>query len=170
MKRPILAAVIVAAATAAASSSAMADVKIYPAASCRVPIIANAIVSNAGAVLNNSLTTGLTIMCPLLRDHPSVKPTSVEVSVVDNSSLLIGAGNVSCRVIGINRFGTQSSSGAVVSSSGTNSAGVILNLPIPSQNFVDGAYSVSCTIPRRGTGDPNSSVATIKVTEAIASP
>ena len=174
MKRPVLsilaASAIAGGILSAASSAAMADVKIYAAASCRVPIISNAIVNANGVVFNNSLTVGLSISCPLLRDHPSLKPTSVQVSVVDNSSLLVGSGNVSCRVVAANRFGTFVSSGAQASTNGTNSAGTILNLAIPATNFVDGAYMVNCTIPRRGAGDPNSSVASIKVTEAIASP
>ena len=152
------------------SAAALADVKIYTAGSCRVPIIANVSVSSFGVVLNNSLTLPVSIVCPIVRDHPSLKPTSVAVSVVDNSSLLIGAGAITCRLVASNRFGTQNSLGGLVSTVGTNSAGTILNLSIPAVLFVDGSYSVGCAIPRRGVGDPSSSVATIKVTEAIASP
>ncbi len=174
MKRPVLsilaASAISASLLSAASTAALADVKIYSAASCRVPVIANVGVSSIGVVSNNSLTLGVAINCPLLRDHPSLKPTAVAVSVVDNSSVLLGSGAISCKLQATNRFGTQLSTGASAATAGTNSAGTILNLAIPAALFIDGAYTVNCTIPRRGVGDPASSIASIKVTEAIASP
>jgi hypothetical protein len=103
----------------------------------------------------------------LSRD-PTAKPTKIEVSVVDNSSPLVGVKDVRCRALTASRFGLAVSAGAFASTVGTNSAGTILNLPIPAAVNSFGALTVQCTIPRRGTGDPNSFVGSIKLTEITA--
>ena len=163
--------VLVAAGAAATLSllaaPAIADVKIYPAASCN---FAPPAVPGRMSVYNPSLTLSSSVICPLLREHPTAKPISIVVSVIDNSSLLTGKGAVKCYALAVNRFGTQTSQGAVFMTTGTNSAGSLLALPIPAAQFADGAYSVICTLPQRGAGDASSSIATIRVTEPDPAP
>lgn len=124
---------------------------------------------NAGVTANGNLTSSdllfrTTVRCALLRDNPNVRPLSVEVHVIDNSSVLIGLpndGNFTCKVKLVNRFGKTVASGAERSTSGVNSAGTTLNLPIPSTNSVKGNYIVECQMPRRGALDPDSVLASI---------
>ena len=165
--KSILAEMAVVTALGLLAGPAMADVKIYPAASCN---FATPAFAGRMSVYNPSFTLSTGVTCPLFREHPTAKPISIVVSVIDNSSLQSGNGAVECFALAVNRFGTRTSQGVVVKTTGTNSAGSLLTLPIPAVQFANGAYSVVCTVPRRSTGDDSSAIATIRVTEPDPAP
>ena len=162
-------AVFLAASSLSLAVPAMADVKVMAATACdpSIPVFRDHI---TGQMSNHNLTVGGEMNCVLLRDNPSAKIVQIQVSVVDNSSVLLGNGDVSCNARAFNRFGTQSSIGATVKTTGTNSAGTVLTLPIPALTFVDGSYVVKCILPRRGAGDANSGVASIRYVESDPAP
>lgn len=83
---------------------------------------------NNGQVSNLSQTLGGSILCPLVRDNTATKPTSITVGVIDNSSLLVGNGDISCKLVGTTLTGKTVFTGAVSKTVGTNSAGQ--SLPI----------------------------------------
>ena len=147
--------------------AAWADIATFSAGKCSVTsALPGVIAANSfGVILNSSFVSDGSIACFLDRDQPLAKPTKIEVSVVDNSSVLVGAKNISCKAILINRFGTATSSGASVSTSGTDDSGTILDVPVPAAATANGTLVVQCTIPRRAAGNPSSSVASIKLTE-----
>ncbi len=172
MKRLILSSLTTAAismiALSPGSTSALADTKIFPATLCRNTLSGLLAFTDASSRLfNGSFVSSARVVCPIVRDNHVGKPTSIEVTVVDTSSA-IGNDNFSCRVHHSNPIGTSGTAGSFVVTSGTNSAGQVLNLPIPTTVFVDGPYSVDCTIPRRGVGDPSSFINSIKVVEVNA--
>lgn len=146
--------------------AAAADIQTFSAGNCVVTSgVPTDMKANAfGVMLNSSFALDGTIACFLERDQPTAKPTKIEVSVVDNSTVLVGAKNVSCKAILVNRFGTATSSGTPVSTSGTDT-GTILNVPVPAAATPNGTLVVQCTIPRRAVGNSASSVASIKLTE-----
>lgn len=109
-------------------------------------------------------------LCYLVRDNTAAKPTKVEVSVIDNSSAATGVKDVSCFMRIANRFATAFATGSTVKTIGVNPAGTVLNVPLPAGNLADGSITVVCTIPRRGIGDANSSLASIKYTEVDPAP
>jgi hypothetical protein len=151
------------------SSSAMADVKVMAASACdgSVPAIRD---NTRGRMTNPSLTVGGFVNCALLRDNAIAKMLQIQVAVIDNSSLLIGDGDISCKAIAVSRSGSAVSIGATVKTVGTNSAGVILTLPIPAVLFTDGNYIVNCSLPRRGAGDTSSSMSSVRYVEADPAP
>jgi hypothetical protein len=146
---------------ALAAPAAMADTKIYPAAGLCIGGSTDARL----AVVNLSFTSFINVNCPLGRDRTNAKPTSIEVSLFDNSSLLVGDGDFHCRAVAVSKTGTVQSLGAIVNTSGTSSAGTTLALPVPAANFIDGYYYVNCQVPRRGGGDPASGIGSFKVVE-----
>jgi len=147
-----------------ASGGASADTKVFQAASiCTGGKQSNFNIN--GTIFNDSLTLPVTVLCAINRDRTDAKPSSVQISVIDNSSLLIGDGNFACSLLPMSRFGQPNASGATVTTSGTNSAGQILTVPIPAFVPNDGTLTLKCKIPRRGAGDPNSLIGSIKVVE-----
>jgi hypothetical protein len=163
MKRLFMLSLTLAALSPAATSAALADAKIYSAASCvRLSTI---VLGNNGQVSNLSQTLGGSILCPLVRDNTATKPTSITVGVIDNSSLLVGNGDISCKLVGTTLTGKTVFTGAVSKTVGTNSAGQSLPILLPASIPADAQIAVSCTIPRRGVGDPASVVGGIKVVE-----
>ncbi len=149
---------------ALASGGASADTKVFQAASiCTGGKQSNFNIN--GTIFNDSLTLPVTVLCAINRDRTDAKPSSVQISVIDNSSLLIGDGNFACSLLPMSRFGQPNASGATVTTSGTNSAGQILTVPSPAFVPNDGTLTLKCKIPRRGAGDPNSLIGSIKVVE-----
>lgn len=141
------------------------DEKTIPATGCTVLSGAGSALRDVNGRLFNTSTIGeLNVLCPLVRDNVVAAPTSVKVVVIDNSSTIVGSGNIACQVRAMTPAGGSSSSGAVKSTSGTNSAGTILTLT-PVLEADRGAYTVHCTIPRRGLGDPSSAIASITIDE-----
>ena len=114
-----------------------------------------------GRIMNSGTAGALWVFCPLVRDNPIAKPTRVEVVVIDNSSPVTGPRDITCAVRTMDRTGNLVVSGASVSTSGTNSAGQVLVLPIPATNYVRGTYVVRCQVPPRGLGDPNSGITSV---------
>ena len=151
------------------TGNALADIKVMAASACdgTLPAIRD---NSKGRMTNPSLTVPGFVNCALLRDNASAKMVQVQVTVIDNSSVLLGNGDVVCKAIAVSRTGGTTSVGATVKTSGTNSAGTVLTLPIPASLFVDGTYIVNCVIPRRGAGDPNSSISSIRYVEADPAP
>lgn len=149
------------------ASTAIADTKVFPASSCAI-LSGPGTRTASGIITNASIVNSTLISCPLTRDHPTLKATRIEVSVVDNSSPATGVKDITCRGVTTNRFGGNSSVGPGRSTSGTNSAGTILNLVVPLDTNANGSLLVTCTIPRRGTNDPNSYVASIMLVEPDA--
>jgi hypothetical protein len=149
------------------SSQALAgDEKTISATGCTFIKGAGTAVRDERGRLRNTSTAGeVEVFCPLLRDNVTAKPTSVKVVVVDNSSTLVGPDNVTCKLNHMSSSANNLSVGATVGTTGTNSNGTILSLPIPSAQFNHGAYGVYCTIPRRGFGDPDSWIASITIDE-----
>ena len=149
------------------AQAAQADIQTSSAGKCSVTSALPGVIeaNSFGVILNSSFVSDGSIACFLDRDQPTARPVKIEVSVVDNSSVLVGAKNISCKAILINRFGTATSSGAPVSTSGTDAAGTILDVPVPAGALANGTLVVQCTIPRRAAGNPSSSVASIKLTE-----
>lgn len=144
------------------ATSAMADTKVYQAASvCRGAQSS----LTTGAMTNSSFSAAVNTYCSINRDRTDAAPTSVQVTVIDNSSLVVGDGNFTCRLIPISKAGKAGTEGSPVSSNGTNSNGVTLTVAIPAGVATDGTLTLRCRIPRRGAGDPVSSVASIKVVE-----
>ncbi len=144
------------------TAEARADIKTFNAGSCN----AGSLRSTIFGAKNVSYTKTAVIWCPLVRDNTTAKPAKIEVSVVDNSTNLVGDdGNIKCRALTVNRFGTVAARGRLVSTSGTSPAGAILNLPTPAQVYPDGTLTVHCVIPRRAVGNPPSGVASIKLVE-----
>ena len=126
--------------------------------------------TGGGRLAYTKSTGSLIVLCYPVRDSPTLKPTKVEVSVVDNSSAATGVKDIICFMRLANRFGTSFSVGATRSTVGVVPTGTILNLPIPSTNFVDGTMSIVCTLPRRGVGDAESWIASIKWIELSEPP
>lgn len=143
------------------TGSALADSKVFQAAN----ICSSTANVTTGTVTNSSFTVPVTAFCSVNRDRTDLKPTSVQVAVIDNSSLLIGDGNFSCNLTPISRVGVAGAPGATAVTTGTNSAGQILSLAIPAVVPVDGTLTLKCKIPRRGVGDPVSLIASIKLVE-----
>lgn len=117
-----------------------------------------------GRLFNISPTLPADVICPLVRDNVTAAPLSIKAVVIDNSSLLLGDGDITCRVRSMSSSGNQVISGPLVGTSGTNSNGTILTLT-PVSEFDRGAYVVQCKIPRKGLGDPNSGIASITIDE-----
>jgi len=155
-----------------AAPAAQADIKTFSGGGCSVTsgVPGEVKTNSVGVMQNTSFVLDGSIACFLVRDHPLAKPAKIEASVVDNSSVLVGAKNISCRSILVDRFGTSSSSGTFVSTSGTNASGTILNVPVPAAAVPNGTLVVQCTIPRRGVGNAPSAVASIKVFEPNPAP
>ncbi len=150
-----------------APAAQAADTKIQQASTCFIVSglgAAGAFREAGGRFYNSSLIGEVNISCPILRDNLAVKPISVRVGVRDVSSTLVGPDNISCRLQTANSTGTVGSAGGTVSTTGTNSAGQVLNLPIP-VIAAGNTLSVFCTIPRRGAADPNSWIASIFIDE-----
>ncbi len=105
----------------------------------------------------------LLLVWPLNRDNSLLKPTSVAVTVIDNSSA-IGQSDFQCRVTATAKNGTSIALGTLKTTVGTNSDGTTLSLPVPTAQ-VDGPMMVSYATPRRGVGNPASSMGSIKVVE-----
>jgi hypothetical protein len=144
-------------------AAAMADTKVYQAASvCRG---IGTIATTSGAIQNVSFANPIFAYCAINLDRTDAAPTSVQVTVVDNSSLAVGDGNFTCRLIPINKAGKAGSEGSASTTNGTNSNGTTLTLAVPAGVTVDGTLTLKCRIPRRGAGDPVSTVASIKVVE-----
>jgi hypothetical protein len=145
------------------SGAALADTKVYQADSvCRGTLIPSL---SSGTMPNNSSVTAAFIYCAINRDRTDLKPLSVHVTVIDNSSLLIGDGNFSCNLLPVSRTGILGAAGGTVVTAGTNSAGQILVVPIPAVVPVDGTLTLKCKVPRKGVGDTASVLASIKVIE-----
>lgn len=140
-----------------------ADTKVIPGGLC-FSFDGSPARNGAGNLFNTSGTQAMSVLCYLVRDNPAAKPTKVEVSVVDNSSAATGVKDISCFMRIANRFGTVFATGSTVKTIGVNPAGTVLNVPVPA-NLADGTLIVVCTIPRRGIGDANSWLASIKYTE-----
>ena len=148
---------------AAASGAALADTKVYQADSiCRGTLVPNL---STGAMPNNSSVTAAFIYCAINRDRTDLKPLSVQATVIDNSSLLIGDGNFTCNLLPVSRTGILGVAGGAVGTTGTNSAGQILSVPIPAVVLTDGTLTLKCKVPRKGVGDSASVLASIKVIE-----
>ena len=145
------------------AGSALADTNVFQARSICVGGTAGATV---GTMTNPSFTTFVNVYCSINRDRTDAKPTLVQVTVVDNSSLLIGDGNFSCNLTPVSRTGALvGTPGGSAVTTGVNSAGQILTVPIPAAVPTDGTMTLKCKVPRRGAGDPVSLVASIKVVE-----
>ncbi len=140
------------------------DEKTVAATNCYVKSGGTPNRDSAGRLFNSSLVSQMLVYCPLVRDNATAKPLVVEVFVVDNSSA-IGSDDFLCQLLAMSRNGKQVSAGATRSTSGTNSNGVALALPIPSLTFNRGAYVLTCIVPRRGAGDPSSWIASIYYSE-----
>ena len=105
----------------AASGSALADTKVYQADSiCRGTLIPSL---STGAMPNNSSVTAVLVYCAINRDRTDSKPLAVQVTVIDNSSLVIGDGNFSCNLLPVSRAGSLGAAGGSVGTVGTNSSG-----------------------------------------------
>lgn len=144
------------------SAAHAADVKIFSAGFCYEVGGTRTRLDEFGRIHNANLTNAALVACPLVRDVPTLRATRIEVSVVDNN---VNSGeDITCRASTVNRFGTTSSGGGPVSTSGASSAGQILNLPIPALTHTDGSFIVRCTIPRKSATVP-SHIASIKLTE-----
>ncbi len=144
------------------TGSALADTKVYQAASICSGGTPGA---TAGTMNNNSSVLAVTTYCAINRDRTDLKPTAVQVTVVDHSSVILGDGNFSCSLTPVSRAGVTGAPGAAAVTAGTNSAGQVLSLAIPGVVPVDGTLTLKCKIPRRGVGDPASLVGSIKVIE-----
>jgi len=146
-----------------------ADTKVMAGGDCHAG--GSGMLRTGGGRLAYTATTGsLVVLCYPLRDTPTLKPTKVLVAVVDNSSAATGVKDISCFIRTANRFGTGFSLGATKKTVGVVPGGTVLDLPIPSTNFVDGTMSIVCTLPRRGVGDADSWIASIKWIEPDAPP
>ena len=163
MKRLFLLSLTLAALAPAATSAALADAKLYSAASC--VRLSNLSLGSNGQISNLSQTLAASILCPLVRDNTAAKPTAITVGVIDNSSLLVGDGDIRCKLVGTTLTGKTAFTGSVSKTSGTNSAGQSLSILLPATIPADARIAVSCSIPRRGVGDPASVVGGIKVIE-----
>jgi hypothetical protein len=121
--------------------------------------------NDRGVLFNTSFTSAMAVFCPLVRDNVLAPPLAVKVSVIDNSSLAgAGQGDVGCRLHSMNRFGTNVAVGASVATTGTNSAGTILTLPLTTEAD-RGTFGVRCVIARRGVGDPSSAISSLLIDE-----
>jgi hypothetical protein len=140
-----------------------ADTKVMAGADC-FSAVDGSFRTGGGRLAYTASTGSLLVLCYPVRDTPTVRPTKVEVAVVDNSSAATGVRDISCFIRMANRFGTAFSTGATRSTIGVVPGGTILNLPVPA-NFVDGTISIVCTLPRRGIGDADSWIASIKWVE-----
>jgi len=137
-----------------------ADTKVMAGADCHAS--GSGMLRTGGGRLAYTASTGsLLVLCYPVRDIPTLNPTKVQVAVVDNSSAATGVRDISCFIRTANRFGTAFSVGSTRSTVGVVPGGTILDLPIPA-NFVDGTISIVCTLPRRGVGDAESWIASIK--------
>jgi hypothetical protein len=144
------------------ADSAFADTKVFqPDSICRGALLPEL---STGTLVNTSFVNAVTIYCAINRDRTDLKPTLVQVTVVDNSSLLIGDGNFTCSLAPVSRNGVLGVSGGSVGTAGTNSVGQTLTLPIPVVG-VDGTLTLKCKVPRRGAGDPISKITSIKIVE-----
>jgi len=142
------------------TSPSYADTKVMAGGDCHAS--GDGMFRTGGGRLGYNASTGsLIVLCYPVRDT-AAKPTKVEVVVVDNSSAATGVRDISCFIRFANRAGTGFSVGATSKTVGVVPAGTVLNLAIPSTNFVDGTMSIVCTLPRRGIGDADSWIASIK--------
>lgn len=139
------------------------DEKTIAAASCQV-LSGSAFRDDRGRIFNSSSISDANVICPLVRDNVVSAPLSIKAVVLDNSSLLLGNGDIGCRVRSMSQSGNTVVNGSTISTTGTNSNGTILTLT-PVAESDRGAYAVLCKIPRRGVGDPNSGIASITIDE-----
>jgi hypothetical protein len=146
------------------STARASDEKAIAATNCFVHSGGTPSRDSAGRLSNTSFVSSMFVSCPLVRDNPTAKPLVVEVFVIDNSSA-VGSSNFSCQLLAMGRSGLPVSAGGTRSTTGTNSSGQALSLPIPPLMFARGAYVLNCTIPRRGVGDPSSGIASIYYSE-----
>jgi hypothetical protein len=147
----------------------LADTKVMAGGDCHAG--GSGVLRTGGGRLAYTASTGsLVVLCYPVRDSPTLKPTKVEVSVVDNSSAATGVKDIICFMRLANRFGTSFSVGAARSTVGVVPGGTILNLPIPAATLADGTISIVCTLPRRGVGDAESWIASIKWIEPSEPP
>ena len=145
------------------AGSAHADTKVFQASSI---CFGGTTSPTVGTMTNPSFTTFVNVYCSINRDRTDAKPTLVQVTVVDNSSLLIGDGNFACNLTPVSRAGALvGTPGGSAVTTGVNSAGQILTIPIPAAVPNDGTMTLKCKVPRRGAGDPISLMASVKVVE-----
>ena len=145
------------------SSAALADTKVYQADSvCRGALLPTL---STGVLANLSKFNPATVYCAINRDRTDQKPTLVQVAVIDSSSLLIGDGNFNCNLIPVSRTGVEGTPGGSAVTSGVNSAGQILTVPLPAVVPTDATLTLKCKVPRRGVADFSSVVASIKIVE-----
>lgn len=147
-----------------ATTPALADAKAYSVIDCKV-LSGAAAINTSGVLSNSSFTASSQVLCPLIRDNTALPATAVQVGFINRSSLLIGDGKFKCRVIHTNRTGSAVAAGNEIQSGETAPAGSIMSLPMPGVHHPQGPYSVRCVIPRRGGGDPVSSMNSIVVVE-----
>ncbi|MBK8814559.1 MAG: hypothetical protein IPN42_03180 [Methylococcaceae bacterium] len=139
------------------------DEKTIAATSCTA-LTGSVIRDDRGRIFNASTTAAANVLCPLVRDNVVAAPLSIKAVVIDNSSLLLGDGDITCSARSMSQSGNSVINGATVGTSGTNSNGTILTLT-PVTELDRGAYVVVCKIPRKGVGDPNSGIASITIDE-----
>ena len=164
---------MLAAAGAAVVLSGMIDLPTAEAADTTTIGATNCFVSSGGTpsrdfegrLFNTSHVSAMFVFCPLVRSNATAKPLVVEVFVIDNSSVALGDGNFLCQLQAMSRNGSQVSPGAARTTTGTNSDGQALAMPIPPLLFARGAYGLFCKVPRRGVGDPSSGIASIYYAE-----
>jgi hypothetical protein len=167
MSRTIFAAVALLSLLPIAGSQAIADdSKVHSPLFCRYNGGAPALVNDHGGLYNPSRTLTATVMCPIVRDRTDEPPVSISVSFSNRSTLVIGDGKFTCRIILTNKIGTSGAIGSPVTRGETGSPGSTMTLPIPTATAEDASYLVKCKIPRRGVGDPVSTLGSIKVVEA----
>lgn len=164
MKSFVLTSLALSAFAFVAVPATLADTKIYSPLSCRGTTTVLPNINSNGAVINNSSTLPFTVLCPIPRDNTGARPTSIQVNVTDNSSAVLGDGDFQCNAISTTKTGITAVAGSTAQTAGTNSAGVTLNLAVPTV-LADGLLFVKCKIPRRGVGDPASFMGAIKVVE-----
>ncbi len=139
------------------------DEKTIAATSCTA-LSGSVVRDDRGRIFNASSTAPADVICPLVRDNVVAAPLSIKAVVIDNSSLFLGDGDITCRVRSMSQSGNAVINGAIAGTSGTNSNGTILTLT-PVTELDRGAYVVICKIPRKGVGDPNSGIASITIDE-----
>ncbi|BBE71058.1 hypothetical protein [Oharaeibacter diazotrophicus] len=116
--------------------------------------------------LENFTTVGIEVACTLPRDNPAARLAKVEVSVIDNTAGIAGTNDFSCRVAIVDRFARVIAVGATRGTTGTNTQGTVLALPVPAGNLVKGNYFVFCKVPRQSAFDEPSRLASIYYEEA----
>lgn len=162
----ILVSVVLSSLSAATISAAMADdAKVFSPLLCRYTGGAPTLVNDHGGLYNPSRTLTSTVFCPIERDRTDAPPVSIQVSFTNRSTLVIGEGKFRCRVMMTNKVGSNSVTGSEVSRSETGASGSTMTLPLPATHTADASYFVKCKFPRRGAGDPVSTLGSIKVVE-----